>query len=139
MICICEAGCAERGEGSEALVHGLSHMSDDELIAFGHGRTSSVHEHMVMRFLHSRGALRSGLADEPCDRRVLQNRVLHIQLEVFEVFAGGLGEHSHVLFESVAVFSQNAFVLCSTDNFLTASVASAANSGVFHLESGLAE
>ena len=106
MICVREVGCKERGERSEALVHRLAHVSNDYLVAFSHGRVCGMHEHMLERYLHCRGALGSGLADELCDRRVPQSRLLQVQLEVFEVFVIGPGKHSHVLSESVAVFSR---------------------------------
>ena len=94
MICVREVGCKERGERSEALVHRLTHVSDDYLVAFSHGRVCGMHEHVLERFLHRRGTLGSGLTDELCDRHVPQSRLLQIQLEVFEVFVGGFGEHS---------------------------------------------
>ena len=102
MICVCEVCCKERGERSEALVHRLTHVSDDYLVAFSHGRVCGMHEHMLERFLHCRGALGSGLANELCDRHVPQSRILQVQLEVLEVFVSGLCKHSHVLFEGVA-------------------------------------
>ena len=86
MLCVREVCCKERGERSEALVHRLAHVSDDYLVAFSHGRVCSMHEHMLERFLHCRGALGSGLTDELCDRYVPQSRALQVQLEVLEVF-----------------------------------------------------
>ena len=109
MICVCEIRGEERREGSEPLVHGLAHMSDDDIVAFGQGRICSMHEHVLKRFLHARGTLRSGLADEPRDRRVLQSSLLHVQLEVFEVFVGGLGKHLHVLSKGLSNFSPECF------------------------------
>ena len=71
MIRVREVGGEERREGSEAVVHGLAHMSDHDFIPFGHGRICRMHEHMLKCLLYCRGALRSGLADERCDRRIL--------------------------------------------------------------------
>ena len=139
MICVREVGCEERGEWSEALVHRLTHVSDDYLVPLSHRRVCGMHEHVLERFLHRRGTLGSGLTDELCDRGVPQSRLLQVQLEVLEVFASGLRNTLMSCLKVWPVFSQNVFVLCSTDNLLTASTATAANSGVFPLESGLAE
>ena len=109
VIRVCEVSREERREWSEALVHNLSHMSNDDFIAFGHWGIGSMHEHVLECFLYGGGTLRSCLADEPCDRRVLQSGLLHVQLEVLEVFVGGLGEHSHVLFEIVIVLFPKRF------------------------------
>ncbi len=103
MIRVCEVTCEECGKWSEALVHRLAHLSNDDCIALGHGGIRGMHEYMLKRFLHGRGALCSGFTDEPRDRRVLESRLLHVQLEVLEVFVGSIGDHSHVLFEIVAV------------------------------------
>ena len=66
MTCVRELGCKKRGERSEALVHRLTHVSDDYFVAFNHGRVCGMHEHMLKRFLHCRGALGSGLTDVTC-------------------------------------------------------------------------
>ena len=139
MICVREVGCNERGERSEALVHRLAPVSEDDLAAFCHGRVCGMHEHMLERFLHCRGALGSGLANELCDRHVPQSRILQVQLEILEVFVSVFASSLMSCLKVWPVFSQNAFVLCRTDSFLAASTATAANSGVFHPESGLAE
>ena len=109
MICVCEVGCKERRERSEAFVHRLAHVSDDYFVAFSHGRVCGMHEHMLERFLHCRGALGSGLTNELCDRHVPQSCILQVQLEVLEVFVSGLGKHSHVLFEIVTVLFPKRF------------------------------
>ena len=82
MICVCKVGCEEGGERSEALVHRLTHVSDDYLVAFGHGRVCGMHQHMLEGFLHRRGTLGSGLTDELCDRRVAQSRMLQVYIRL---------------------------------------------------------
>ena len=96
MIRVCEVGSEERRKGSEAVVHGLAHMSDHDFIPFGHGRVCSMHEHVLQCFLYCRATLRSGLADERRDRRILQSSLLQVQLEFCELFVVCLGKHFHV-------------------------------------------
>ena len=104
-----EVRCEKSSEGSETFVHGLSHVSYDGFAAFCHWRIGGMHENMLQRFLHGRGALCSGLANEPCDRSVLQSRLLHVHLKVSEVLVGGVGQHSHILCEVVAVLFPERF------------------------------
>ena len=61
-----------------------------------------MHEHVLECFLHRRGTLGSGLSNEHCDRRVLQRRLLEVQLEILEVFVSGRSKHSHILFKTGA-------------------------------------
>ena len=68
-----------------------------------------MHEQVLESFLHCCGTLCFGCADETCDRCVLHGRLLYVQLEVLEVFIGGFGEHSHVLFKLVAVLLPECF------------------------------
>ena len=62
---------------------------------------------MLQRFLHCHGSLTIGLADERGDRHVLQRRLLHVQLEFFEVFVRGLGDDFHVFAECAAGLRPN--------------------------------
>ena len=98
-----EVAGKEGGEGPVSQIHRLAHVSDGHLISLRHRRVGSVHEHVLQGFLHGHVALLPGRADEPCDRRVLQHRLLQIRLEGLEVLVFGFGQGPDVFFKAFAV------------------------------------
>ena len=58
VVRVCEIAGEECGKnGPKPFVHGLTHVSNDDLIALGHGRVRGVHEHVLRCLLHIRGPL----------------------------------------------------------------------------------
>ena len=102
VVRVSEVGGEERGERPKSLVHRLAHVPKCGLGSFGKSSSSRVEQYVLERLLHRDSSLSSGLADECGDRHVLQRRLLHVQLEVFEVFVSGLGNDFHVFAERVA-------------------------------------
>ena len=101
-------------KGPNLVSHGLTHVSNDDFIALGHGRVRGVHEHVLKCIERIRGPLCSGFADESCNRSMIRSSLLHVHLEIMEMFVRGLGEHSHILFEGITVLLPEC--LCALQN-----------------------
>ena len=66
----------ERGERSKPFVHGLAHVPKCDLGTFRKSSRSRVHQYVLQCLLNRLGSLSSGLADECCDRNVLERSFL---------------------------------------------------------------
>jgi hypothetical protein len=76
VICVGEVCGKERRERSKPFVHRPAHVLKRCLGTFRKSCRRRVHQYMLQCLLHRLGTLSSGLADECCDRNVLERSLL---------------------------------------------------------------